>query len=168
MHKYQWLRICAEEFKKQLEEYAKTDKDVAQFLKRWMPLYEKIQRREIRLPYRGYNNFEFTIHACDVCPMSPLAKKYGVYAVKNPLSEAQNNFSAAIDDDFSSDWYIRSLKEVGRKNPVDEPPPPEEDAPLPKPSPSSPSPPPEPIPWWKALSNKVAEALFYLLKNICG
>jgi hypothetical protein len=167
MHKYQWLRICAEEFKKQLEEYAKTDKDVAQFLKRWMLLYEKIKCREIRLPYREYNNIEFTIGGCD---WSPLFKKYGPFAAKNPLSKAQHDFFAAINDDFSSDRYIRSLKEAGKKNPVDEPPPPEEEAPLPKlPPPPSPSPPPpEAIPWWKALSNKIADGLFAFLKNVCG
>jgi hypothetical protein len=160
MHKYQWLRICADEFKKQLEEYAKTDEDVAQFLKNWMPLYEKIQRKEVRLPYQGwYGQMEF--HRDDYFPM---ARKYGLGGPKNPLGDAQVKFSIAINDWYSFPrWGHFKTEEM--KNPLDEPPPPEEEeAPLPKPPP----PPSEPVPWWKALSNKLADGLFAFLKNVCG
>jgi hypothetical protein len=166
MHKYQWLRLCAEEFKKQLEEYAKTDEDVAQFLeKRWMPLYEKIQRREIRLPYLKYvGDYEF--HRDDYFPM---ARKYGDGAPENPLGKAQAEFSRAIRDCFSSDRYIKLLQKDGRKNPVDEPPPPEEETPLPPPPPLQKLPwgTSKPVPWWRALSNKIADGLFAFLKNVC-
>jgi hypothetical protein len=156
MHKYQWLRICAEEFKRQLEEYAKTDEDVASFLKWWMPLYEKIQRREIRLPYEGYNNVAF--HGDE--DWFPLSRKYKSSA----LMRAECKFDDAINDHFSKKWYCDRLKGWGGKNPVDEPPPPEEEIPLPKPPP----PPLEPIPWWRVLFNKLADGLFAFLKNVCG
>jgi hypothetical protein len=167
MHKYQWLRICADEFKKQLEEYAKTDVDVARFLKIWMPLYEKIQRREIRLPYRRYGgNIEF--YGND--EWFPLVRKYGVGAPKNSLRDAESKFSDAINDDFSDKWYCDRLKERGGKNPVDEPPPPEEETPLPPPPPLRKLPwgRSKPIPWWRVLSNKIADGLFAFLKNVCG
>ena len=51
MHKYELLRLRAEEFRVTLEKYAKEDEDLKWFWSQWEPLYERIMRREIRLPF---------------------------------------------------------------------------------------------------------------------
>lgn len=74
MHKYQLLRLRAEELRTVLEEYAQKDDDVADFLQRWMPWYDRVQRREIRLPC-----YEYRLGIYFANPdLSPLAESMGL------------------------------------------------------------------------------------------
>lgn len=131
MHKYQLLRLRAEELRAVLEEYAQKDDDVADFLQRWMPWYERIQRREIRLPC-----YEYRLGIYFANPdLSPLAERYGFANHCNPLSDAEANFAEAIGDWLSDPLYLARMKASG-ENPditLDEPPPPEEETPLAEP-----------------------------------
>ena len=129
MHKYQLLRQRAEEFRIVLEEYAKKDPDVADFLERWMPWYERIQRREIRLPC-----YEYKLGIYFTNPdLSPIAIRYSWENPSHPLSNASAEFSAAMRDWLSQTWYLDRLRLANELPDLipDEPPPPEEDMPLP-------------------------------------
>lgn len=131
MHKYQLLRLRAEELRAVLEEYACKDDDVADFLQRWMPWYERIQRREIRLPC-----YEYSLGIYFSNPdLSPLAERYGFVAAPNSLVDAQALFGEAMRDWLSSPLFLSTLtpEERERKIIPDEPPPPEEEAPLAEP-----------------------------------
>jgi hypothetical protein len=131
MHKYQLLRQRAEEFRLVLEEYARKDPDVADFLERWMSWYEKIQRREIRLPC-----YEYKLSIYFTNPdLSPMAIRYHWENLHHPLCLASAKFSAAIRDDLSHQPYLDGLRASGELPDIipDEPPPPEEEAPLPQP-----------------------------------
>lgn len=131
MHKYELLRLRAEEFHAVLEEYAKTDSDVADFLAFWMPWYERIKRREIRLPCYDYKLFVYFANP----DLSPLAERYGFSNAPSRLLEAASNFSSAIRDDLSHQSYLDYLRKAGDPPDLvpDEPPPPEEEASLPTP-----------------------------------
>ena len=129
MHKYQLLRQRAEEFRFVLEEYAQNDSDVADFLERWMPWYERIQRREIRLPCNEYSLDRYFINP----DASPLADRYG--AILNPhnrLFGAAGDFFVAMRDWLSDPSYLTHLRKIGELPDLipDEPPPAEEETPL--------------------------------------
>ena len=128
MHKYQLLRLRAEELRAVLEEYAQKDGDVADFLQRWMPWYERIQRREIRLPC-----YEYGLGIYFANPdLSPLAERYGFAAAPNPLIDTQALFGEAIRDWLSSPLFLSQLtaEERARKIIPDEPAPADEETPL--------------------------------------
>jgi hypothetical protein len=131
MHKYELLRLRAEEFRTALEGYAKLDPDVADFLERWIPWYERIQRREIRLPCYDYKlDIYFTNP-----DLSPLAERYGFSNIPNELFSAGTRFVIALTDWLSNPKYVAQRIDAGEPPDLipDEPPPPEEDAPLPTP-----------------------------------
>lgn len=131
MHKYQLLRLRAEELRVMLEKYAAIDSDVADFLRRWMPWYERIQRREIRLPC-----YEYRLGIYFANPdLSPLAERYGFAAAPHPLSSAEAKFGEAIGDWLSDPLYLARMKASGESPDIalDEPPPPEEETPLAEP-----------------------------------
>ena len=130
MHKYQLLRQRAEEFRVVLEEYAQKDSDVADFLERWMPWYERIQRREIRLPCYEYGLDRYFVNP----DLSSLADRYGpLLNPPNRLFGAGGDFFIAIRDCLSDQAYLTHLREIGELPDLipDEPPPPEEETPLP-------------------------------------
>lgn len=128
MHKYQLLRQRAEEFRVVLEEYAKKDPDVDDLLERWMPWYERIQRREVRLPCYEYSLGQYFSNP----DLSPIAERYSYSNPNNPLNRANTSFDAAILDWLSQDWYLNRLKAAGELPDLipDELPPPEEETPL--------------------------------------
>jgi hypothetical protein len=129
MHKYELLRLRAEEFRVILEEYAQKDSDVADFLERWMPWYERIKRREIRLPCYEYKLGIYFINP----DLSPLADRYGIPNHPNRLFTAGTNFIAAMYDWFSDQKRLNRWRESGELPELipDEPPPPGEEVPLP-------------------------------------
>jgi len=131
MHKYELLRQRAEEFRVVLEDYAQKDPDVADFLQRWMPWYECIQRREVRLPCHDYRLGIYFANP----DLSPLAERYGFGAEDNQLITGWVRFQEAIRDDLSSPLYRERLESKGVTPSaiLDEFPPLEEEAPLPKP-----------------------------------
>ena len=128
MHKYQLIRLRAEELRKALEQYAPNDKDVVEFLLNWMPWYERIQRREIRLPcYECDLGIYFTNPRS-----SPFAKRYGFASGPNPLRDAWWKFEIALLDRLSSADYLAEMRANGEEPDLipDEPPPLEEELPL--------------------------------------
>jgi hypothetical protein len=129
MHKYQLLRLRSEEFRDVLVEYARKDTDVADFLQGWMPWYERIQRREIRLPCYDY---KLGVYFTNVY-FSPLAKRYGPANEAHPLGSAWENFEVAMLDRLSSPAYLAEMRANGIEPELipDERPPPEEEMPLP-------------------------------------
>lgn len=140
MHKYQLLRLRAEEFRVVLEKYAKEDKDVEWFLEKWMLWYERIQRREIRLPCYEYKlGIYFSLR--EITPnfltryVAVFTKDSGWKDLMHPLGYAESNFSAAILDRLSQSWYLRQLRSAGEEPELvpDEPPPPDEETPLTEP-----------------------------------
>jgi len=135
MHKYELLRQRAEEFKFTLEKYAKQDSDVEWLLEKFMPWYERIQKKEIRLPCH-----EFPLGVYFANPdISPLAERYGFGASDNLLVTNWVRFEEAICDDLSSPIYLEQLRARGDPPSaiLDELPPPEEEAPLPEPEKSA-------------------------------
>ena len=128
MHKYQLLRLRADELKAVLEEYASRDSDVEFFFKLWMPWYEKIQRREIRLPCHEYSLGIYFANP----DLSPLAERYGFVALPNLLEKTYTNFDAAIGDWLSDPLYLARVNAAGEDPDIvlDEAPPPDEEIPL--------------------------------------
>lgn len=129
MHKYQLLRLRADEFLSALEEYSKTDPNVED-LKGWfMPWYGKIQRREIRLPCYEYQ----LSHYFSNPDLSPIAEKYAYVTPRHPLAVASTHFSEAMRDWLSDPAHLAYLKAAGEQPSaiLDELPPPDEEAPLP-------------------------------------
>jgi len=128
MHKYELLRLRAEEFRNVLEEYAEKDPDVAEFLQRWMPWYGRICRREIRLPCSEYRLGVYFANP----DLSPLVERYR-FGKANRLDEAVLNFNMAMSDWLSDPKYVAQLKARGEQPDIvpGEPPPPEEEVPLP-------------------------------------
>ena len=130
MHKYELLRQRADEFRAVLEEYAQKDDDVADFLQRWIPWYERIQRREIRLPC-----YEYGLSIYFTNPdLSPLAERY--FLKENTrLGMTCALFNEAILDWLSSPILLSQQKARGVTPSaiLDELPPPEEEFPLPEP-----------------------------------
>ena len=125
MHKYQLLRKRAEEFRSRLEERAKVDSDVEAFLMLWMPWYERIQRREIRLPC-----YEYRMGAYFENPdVSPLAEKYSYVTPQHPVARASTGLSEAMRDWLSDPLYIEKIRATGKEPSaiLDEEPPPEEE-----------------------------------------
>ena len=94
MDKYQLLRLQAEKFRLVLEQYAEKDPDVAWFLGRWMPWYERIQRKEIVLPCYDY---KLGIYFSNP-DLSPMAIKYSWENLSHPLGNASAEFSVAMLD----------------------------------------------------------------------
>jgi hypothetical protein len=129
MHKYQLLRLRAEEFRNVLVEYARKDTDVADFLQGWMPWYERIQRREVRLPCYDYKQGAYFTNPY----FSPLAKRYGTTSETNPLGSASERFEMALLDRLSSPDFVAEMRADGIEPELipDERPPPEEEIPLP-------------------------------------
>lgn len=129
MHKYQLLRQRAEEFRRVLEEYAPTDPDVEDFRLRFMRWYERIQRREIRLPCYEY---QLSIYFTNP-DLSPLSERYFWRTHgKHPLSRADTLFSEAILDRLSDPYYLDQIRVAGEEPSaiLSEPPPPEEEGEL--------------------------------------
>lgn len=126
MHKYQLLRQRAEEFRLALEEYAKVDPDVEDIKNWFQPWYERIQRREIRLPCYDYQLYRYFVNS----DLSPLAERYfwGTQG-KHPLVHASALFSEAIRDRLSDPYYLEQFRKDGEKPSaiLTEPPPPEEE-----------------------------------------
>lgn len=129
MHKYELLRLRAEQLRTVLEEYAKKDEDVAWFLERWMPLYEKIMRREVSLPCYDYQLDKYFVNP----DLSKMAETYHYKNSNHPLNMASGAFSCAIRDRYSDPQFVASLREKGELLDLipDEPPPLDEEAPLP-------------------------------------
>ena len=112
-----------------LAEYARRDADVAEFLEGWTPWYERIQRREIRLPC-----YDYKLGAYFTNPFfSPLAERYGARSESNPLGGASENFEMALLDRLSSPDYVAEMRANGTEPEIipDEAPPPEEEMPIP-------------------------------------
>jgi len=126
VHKYQLLRQRADEFLRVLEEYAKTDPDVETFKGWFMPWYERIQRREIKLPCYDYKLGVYFANP----DLSPLAERYFFGQPPNSLRTADTNFGEAIGDWLSSPRYVAQIKAAGEEPSaiLDEQPPPEEEA----------------------------------------
>lgn len=133
MHKYELLCQRAEEFRVLLEEYAQKDLDVADFLQRWMPWYERIQRREIRLPCYDYRLGSYFFNP----DLSPLPDRY--VFTNHQLAIACARFDEAMVDWLSSPIYLEQLRANGEipSAILNELPPPEEEAPLAEPERSS-------------------------------
>ncbi|MES2415263.1 MAG: hypothetical protein V4614_15785 [Pseudomonadota bacterium] len=145
MHKYQLLRLRADEFRSALEKFSKEDRDVEWFLERWMPWYKKIMEKELRLPCYDYNLGVYFFSG-EVTPnllvryVAEYKKDLGWRDLKHPLGKAANNFSTAIRDDLSDVAYIARLKKSGELPDLfpDELPPPDEEHPLAKSTEKSP------------------------------
>jgi hypothetical protein len=137
MHKYQLLRLRADEFHTVLVEYALKDSDVANFLHGWMPLYQSILRREIRLPCYDYKLGAFFTNPY----FSPLAERYGAKNESNPLSSASERFEMAFLDRLSSPDYVAEMRANGIEPGLipDECPPSAEEMPLPTSAVTTPS-----------------------------
>lgn len=133
MHKYEVLRHCAEEFRLALEKYAKEDvehkSELEWFIHQWMPLYDKVMRREVRIPCYDY---KLSIYFTNP-DLSKMAETYHYKTPGHPLSKASSDFSCAIRDDFSDRQFVADLRKHGESLDLipDEPPPPEEETPLP-------------------------------------
>lgn len=112
MHKYQLLRQRAEEFRRVLEEYAKVDPDVEDIKNWFQPWYERIQRREIRLPC-----YDYRLNAYFVNPdLSPLAERYFWGTQGNhTLAHVSFLFSEAMNDSLSDPHYLERIREAGEE-----------------------------------------------------
>lgn len=133
MHKYEVLRHCAEEFRLQLEKYAKEDlkhkSELEWFIRQWMPLYEKVMRKEVRIP-----DYDYQLSSYFTNPdLSRMAETYHYKNLNHPLGQASSAFSCAIRDCFSDSQFTESLRARGESLELipDELPPPEEEEPLP-------------------------------------
>jgi hypothetical protein len=133
MHKYQLLRQRAEELRALLLEYSEVDSEVEHFMGLWMPWYERVQRREIRLPC-----YEYKLSIYFTNPdLSRLAERYEYASPRHALAEAVTSFSEAMRDSLSGPNYLAMLKAAGEEPSavLDELPPPEEETPLPSTTP---------------------------------
>lgn len=128
MHKYELLRQRAKEFHTLLVQYARTDTDVAGFMRVWMPWFERVQRREIRLPCYDYNLGAYFTNP----HLSSLAERYGAANETNPLRCASECFEMALLDRLSSPDYLAEMRANGIEPKLipDERPPPEEEIPV--------------------------------------
>jgi len=139
MHKYELLRLRAEEFRVALENYAKQDKDLQWFLEQWMPWYERIMQHDVRLPCYEYKMGVYFFSMGEITPN--LFERYiahydndrGLVSRNHPLGNAARNFQDAIHDAYSDPNYVAHLMQAGELPDLisDEPPPPEEEMPLP-------------------------------------
>lgn len=111
MHKYELLRQRADEFLRVLEEFAQVDRDVEDFKRMFMPWYERIQRREIRLPCYDY---QLSIYFTN-SDISPLAERYSLGGQPNPLAMADTLFCEAMRDWLSDPLYLERLKVEGEQ-----------------------------------------------------
>ncbi|MEO8005434.1 MAG: hypothetical protein ABI771_11050, partial [Betaproteobacteria bacterium] len=95
----------------------------------WTPWYERIERREIRLPCYDYKLGVYFSNPF----FSPLAKRYGAASETNPLGSAWEKFEIAILDRLSSPAYLADMRESGTEPDLipDEPAPLDEETPLP-------------------------------------
>lgn len=78
----------AEKFKTLLEKYAKSDPDVEDFLRRFMPWFEKINKGKVTVPCYEYQLFIYFTNP----DLSPLAERYA----GKELGEADAVFASAI------------------------------------------------------------------------
>lgn len=139
MHKYELLRLRAEEFRVALVHYAEQDKDLQWFLERWMPWYERIMQHEVRLPCYEYKMGVYFFSMGEITPN--LFERYvtyydndrGLVSRNHPLANAARNFEDAIRDAYSDPNYVTRLRQAGELPDLvpDEPPPPEEETLLP-------------------------------------
>jgi len=133
MHKYEVLRHCAEEFRLALEKYAKEDvkhkSELEWFIQQWMPWYEKIKHRDVRLPCYEYKLDKYFTNP----DLSNMAETYHYTNPNHPLNKAAGDFYCAIMDRYSDQKFVAQLKEKFESLDLipDEPPPPEEETPLP-------------------------------------
>lgn len=84
------LKAKADTFRALLEKHAKDDPDVADFLERIKPWFEKINNNQIVLPCEAYS---LSIYFTNP-DLSPLAEKY-LYS-GSELGHASSDFSACI------------------------------------------------------------------------
>lgn len=90
------LKQRAIEFQTLLEEYAKTDDDVEDFLRRITPWFEKIKNNQIIPPDYDYQLYRYFANP----DLSPLSERYSYTDNSNEalLGEACARFTAAIMD----------------------------------------------------------------------
>ena len=105
MDKYKLLSDRAKSFQVMLERYAKTDKDVADFLQRILPWFQRIEHGEIVLPCYDY---KLSIYFSNP-DLSSLAERYGFTG--HELGEACSAFSEAIYDWLSDPGYVKRLED---------------------------------------------------------
>lgn len=133
MHKYEVLRHCAEEFRLALEKYAKEDtkhkSELEWFVERWMPWYDRVMQKKIRLPCYEYQLDKYFVNP----DLSKMAETYHYENPRHPLNVAAGAFSCAIRDRYSDPQFVADLREHGESLDLipDELPPPEEETPLP-------------------------------------
>ena len=133
MHKYEVLRHCAEEFRLQLEKYAKEDlehkSELEWFIRQWMPLYEQVMRKEVRIPDYDYQLDKYFVNP----DLSKMAETYHYKKPGHPLNLAAGAFSCAMRDRYSDAKFAADLRKNNESVELipDAPPPPEEEAPLP-------------------------------------
>lgn len=72
MHANNLLLNEAEKFKALLEKYSESDPDVEDFLRRFMPWFEKINKGEVIVPCYEYQLFIYFSNP----DLSPLAERY--------------------------------------------------------------------------------------------
>ena len=95
MDKQKLLLSRAETFLLTLEKYSKQDSDVADFLMRFLPWYEKIKRGEITPPCYEYHLSNYFTNP----DLSPLAEKYHYpNSGMHELNLREGEFWAAIRD----------------------------------------------------------------------
>jgi hypothetical protein len=134
MHKYEVLRRCAEEFRLQLEKYAKEDlehkSELEWFIQQWMPWHKKVMCKEIRLPC--YEAYGLGIYFTNP-DLSKMAETYHYINPSHPLNRASSQYFCAVADRYSDPRFIADLRASGESLDLipDEYPPPEEEAPLP-------------------------------------
>lgn len=86
------LQAKAHAFRTLLSKYAKTDPDVADFLQRVLPWFDKVDRGEISPPCYEYSLFIYFTNP----DLSPLAEKYTYAQSNHELSQASAEFSQAM------------------------------------------------------------------------
>jgi hypothetical protein len=106
MDKYELLQRRAENFMWAPDEYAGSDEDVADLRDHFLPWYKMIMNRKIQIPC-----IEYSLHIYFSNPdYSPIAEKYAFAQSGHPLHRASSEFTAAIKDWPSMDWWKESHK----------------------------------------------------------
>lgn len=111
MHKYQLLRERAQQFLDVLDEYSKTDLDIQHFRELFLPWYEMVMQRRVRLPC-----YEYPLGAYFENPdISPLAVRYSYVTPRLAPAISSTDFSEAIRDRLSDPRYVERLKHYGER-----------------------------------------------------